>query len=195
MRFGNFPWPHSTEPSTTSNNRYKQELQQHQSLEQTGEQKGDRQAALQQASPAGILRGVEQDPGQPCWMETPPTALSSVQRGVGRVSWSVASTAVYGGYAFPRVCFNREHETHSFMFTFPLHPPGTSDIFWEKNPLQKQPTAHQPRWFPNRLPSLRGSCPYRVQPGLFRQLKSGLTSSPLESKNARKGRTGKYLRC
>lgn len=70
-------------------------------------------------------------------------------------------------------------------------------IFSEKknpNPNQtkkstpKQPTAHQPRWFHTRLSPLRSSCQYRDQPGLFRQLKSGLTSSPLEwIKECKKG--------
>lgn len=49
----------------------------------------------------------------PFWMETPPTALGSAAEGSGegRVSWSVANTAVYGGYAFPRVCFNRARDS------------------------------------------------------------------------------------
>lgn len=140
----------------------------------------------------------EQAPGAAPWMETLCTALGSAAEGSGegRVSWYVASTAVYGGYAFPRVCLNREHEAHNFIVHFPSPPTRNFSYFLKKKTNQnqtkkstpKQPTAHQPRWFDTRLPPLRSSCQYRDQPGLFRQLKSGLTSSPLEwIKECKKG--------
>lgn len=152
VRFGNIPHgltaqaaQHpSTEPSTTSNISYchKQLLEhlQHQSLEQTGEQTGERQPALQQAPPVGVSRAEEvqnriQDSPSGWKHSLQHSALCRGER-EGRVSWSVASTAVYGGYAFPRVCFNREHETHNFIVHFPSPPTGNFSYFLVKNPPQ-----------------------------------------------------------
>lgn len=170
----------STEPSTTSNTSYWNKLV----------SKGERalehnlhfNRPLQWVS-EGLQRYKKRLQEQPFWMETPPTALGSAAEGSGegRVSWSVANTAVYGGYAFPRVCFSREHETHNFIAHFPSPPTGNFSYFLaKKTHPQNNQQPHQLRWFPTRLPSLRSSCQYRDQPGLFRQLKSGLTSSPLE---------------
>lgn len=107
----------------------------------------------------GVKRYEKRNQDQPLWMELLPPALSSCctgQRGgEGFLVRGQYCCSSYGGCAFPRVCFNREHETHSFHSSLSLSTHWEFFVFSGKKkktnptttPKHNRQTAHQ-----------RGSC-------------------------------------
>lgn len=89
----------------------------------------------------GVKRYEKRNQEQPFWMEVLPTALSSCctgeRGGKGFLVRGQYCCSSHGGYAFPRVCFNREHETHNFHNSLSLSTHWEFfHVFWKKNPPQ-----------------------------------------------------------
>lgn len=171
----------STEPSTTSNTNHCHKLV----------SKGGTQPAPQQAAPVSVS-GLERYQSRSRTAPVDGNITPSTQ---------LCCRGEQGGFPGPWPtllfmedvpspgCVSTEHETHNFTAHFPSPPTGNfSYILEKKKTASKQPSALHSQWFPSRLPSLRSCCQCRAQPGLFRQPKSGLTSSPLECiKECKKG--------
>lgn len=127
----------STEPSTTSNTSLPEKTD-------APEHNLHLNRPLQWVS-QGVKRYEKRNQEQPLWMETLPVALNSCctgeRGGKGFLVRGQYCCSSYGGYAFPRACFNGEHKTHNFHSS--LSPSTRWEFFTFSGKTPPQNTTNQ----------------------------------------------------